>query len=107
MSTVGPHRDEVEIGLNGLPARTHASQGEQRTLALAMRLAAHRLVAERTESTPVLVLDDVLSELDPDRATALLANLPPGQIVITTASPLPPAAEPERIIEIASGAIVA
>ena len=107
VSTVGPHRDEVEIGLNGLPARTHASQGEQRTLALAMRLAAHRLVAERTDSTPVLVLDDVLSELDPDRATALLANLPPGQIVITTASPLPPAAEPERIIEIASGAIVA
>ena len=80
---------------------------EQDRLALAMRLAAHRLVAERTESTPVLVLDDVLSELDPDRATALLANLPPGQIVITTASPLPPAAEPERIIEIASGAIVA
>ena len=106
VSTVGPHRDEVEIGLNGLPARTHASQGEQRTLALAMRLAAHRLVAERTESTPVLVLDDVLSELDPDRATALLANLPPGQIVITTASPLPPAAEPERIIEIAAGAVV-
>ena len=106
VSTVGPHRDEIEIGLNGLPARTHASQGEQRTLALAMRLAAHRLVAERTDSTPVLVLDDVLSELDPDRATALLANLPPGQIVITTASPLPPAAAPERIIEIAAGAVV-
>ena len=106
VSTVGPHRDEIEIGLNGLPARTHASQGEQRTLALAMRLAAHRLVAERTDSTPVLVLDDVLSELDPDRATALLANLPPGQIVMTTASPLPPAAEPERIIEIAAGAVV-
>ena len=75
--------------LGGLPARTHASQGEQRTLALALRLAAHRLVAERTGSTPVLVLDDVLSELDPERATALLANLPPGQVVITSASPLP------------------
>ena len=100
VSTVGPHRDEVAIGLNGLPARTHASQGEQRTLALALRLAAHRLVAERTGSTPVLVLDDVLSELDPDRATALLANLPPGQVVITSALPLPPAAEPERIIQI-------
>jgi len=106
VSTVGPHRDELEIGLNGLPARTHASQGEQRTLALALRLAAHRLVAERTESTPVLVLDDVLSELDPDRATALLANLPDGQIVITTASPLPPAATPGRVIEISSGSIV-
>jgi DNA replication and repair protein RecF len=106
VSTVGPHRDEVDIGLNGLPARTHASQGEQRTLALALRLAAHRLVAERTESTPVLVLDDVLSELDPDRSTALLAHLPAGQVVITTASPLPPAASPERIIEIADGKVV-
>lgn len=106
VSTVGPHRDDVEIALAGLPARTHASQGEQRTLALAMRLAAHRLVAERTGSAPVLVLDDVLSELDPERATALLANLPPGQVVITTASPLPPAAKPERILEIRSGTVV-
>jgi len=107
VSTVGPQRDELAIGLNGLPARTHASQGEQRTLALAMRLAAHRLVAERTGSTPVLVLDDVLSELDPGRAMALLANLPPGQVVITSASPLPPGAKPERIIEIRSGTVVA
>ena len=106
VSTVGPHRDEVEIGLNGLPARTQASQGEQRTLALAMRLAAHRLVAERTGSTPVLVLDDVLSELDPHRAAALLANLPPGQVVITSALPLPPEATPERIIRIESGTVV-
>ena len=105
-STVGPHRDDVELGLNGMPARTHASQGEQRTLALALRLAAHRLVAERTGSSPVLVLDDVLSELDPGRATALLAHLPPGQVVITSASPLPAAAEPERVIEIAAGTVV-
>lgn len=106
VSTVGPHRDDVEIALAGMPARTHASQGEQRTLALAMRLAAHRLIAERTGSTPVLVLDDVLSELDPDRATALLANLPPGQVIITSASPLPDAARPERILEIRAGTVV-
>jgi DNA replication and repair protein RecF len=106
VSTVGPHRDDVAIGLNGLPARTHASQGEQRTLALALRLAAHRLVAERTGSTPVLVLDDVLSELDPQRATALLHHLPPGQVIITSASPLPPAANPERVIEIEAGTVV-
>ncbi len=106
LSTVGPHRDEVAIRLAGLPARTHASQGEQRTVALALRLAAHRLVAERTGSTPILVLDDVLSELDPDRATALLAHLPSGQIVITSASPLPDAARPERTIRIESGTVV-
>jgi DNA replication and repair protein RecF len=106
VSTVGPHRDDVEIGLGGMPARTHASQGEQRTLALALRLAAHRLVAERTGSVPVLVLDDVLSELDPERATALLANLPLGQVVITSASPLPPAAKPDRTLEIRAGTVV-
>ena len=88
VSTVGPHRDELVLTLDGLPARTHASQGEQRTLALALRLAAHRLVAERTGSTPVLVLDDVLSELDQRRARALLEHLPSGQVVITTANVL-------------------
>ena len=106
VSTVGPHRDDIELSLNGMPARTHASQGEQRTLALALRLAAHRLVAERTGSVPVLVLDDVLSELDPERSTALLANLPTGQVVITSASPLPPAAKPDRTLEITAGTVV-
>ena len=97
VSTVGPHRDEVALSIGGLPARTHASQGEQRTLALSLRLGAHRLVADRTGSTPVLVLDDVLSELDPGRATALLGHLPHGQVVITTASAVPAAARPDRV----------
>ncbi|TVR27321.1 MAG: DNA replication/repair protein RecF [Ilumatobacter sp.] len=105
VSTVGPHRDDLVLRLSGLPARTHASQGEQRTLALALRLAIHRLVAERTGSTPVLVLDDVLSELDPGRAEALLANLPVGQIVITSAGPLPAAAAPDRVLRIREGAV--
>jgi DNA replication and repair protein RecF len=106
VSTVGPHRDELMLTLDGLPVRTHASQGEQRTFALALRLAAHRLVAERTGSTPVLVLDDVLSELDPGRARALLEHLPPGQVVITTANPLPPAARPDRVLHIEAGAVI-
>jgi DNA replication and repair protein RecF len=106
VSTVGPHRDELEIALAGMPARTHASQGEQRTLALALRLAAHRLVADRAGSTPLLVLDDVLSELDPERAMALLEHLPAGQVVITSASPLPAAAKPDRVLEIAGGTVV-
>ncbi len=86
---VGPHRDEVELSLEGLPARTHASQGEQRTLALALRLAAHRLATERAGSPPVLLLDDVFSELDHARAGALLASVPPGQTLLTTAVPPP------------------
>jgi DNA replication and repair protein RecF len=105
-STVGPHRDELTLTLDDLPARTHASQGEQRTLALAMRLAAHRLVAERTGSTPVLVLDDVLSELDQWRARALLEHLPKGQVVITTANDLPTAARPDRVLHISAGTVI-
>ncbi len=106
VSTVGPHRDELVLAINGLPARTHASQGEQRTLALALRLGAHRLIAERTGSTPVLVLDDVLSELDGGRAAALLRHLPSGQVVITTAGNVPTAARSERTLRITAGAVV-
>jgi len=105
ISTVGPHRDDVEFALNGMPARTHSSQGEQRTLALALRLAAHRLAAEKTASAPVLVLDDVLSELDVERATALLEHLPAGQVVLTTASPLPAAAHPDATVRIEAGTV--
>lgn len=106
VSTVGPHRDELELRLNGMPARTHASQGEQRTLALALRLGAHRLVADRTGTAPVLVLDDVLSELDHGRAAALLRSLPPGQVIITTAGAVPAESTPDRIIRIAAGTVV-
>jgi len=106
VSTVGPHRDDVELMVNGMPARTHASQGEQRTLALALRLGAHRLVTERTGSAPVLILDDVLSELDAHRATALLRHLPLGQVVLTTASALPEAATPGATVRIVSGEVV-
>jgi DNA replication and repair protein RecF len=103
---VGPQRDDVELAIGSMPARTHASQGEQRTLALALRLGAHRLVSDRTGSAPVLVLDDVLSELDPGRSAALLANLPSGQVVLTTASVLPDAAHPDAVIRIDAGMVV-
>ena len=56
--------------------------------------------------TPLLILDDVLSELDPDRCSALLTHLPAGQVVITTASPLPESARPDRIIRIEAGQVV-
>ncbi len=105
-STVGPHRDDVEISLNGLPARTHASQGEQRSLALALRLGAHRLVADKVGTPPILILDDVLSELDSARAAALLANLPIGQVLITTASPLPSDARADRVLRVSNGTVL-
>jgi len=105
VSTVGPHRDDVELQIGGMPARTHASQGEQRSLALALRLASHRVLTDITGSPPVLLLDDVFSELDPDRSDALLSNLPAGQTLLTSASGLPPKASPELILHIRNGQI--
>ncbi len=100
ITTVGPHRDELELRLNRLAARTEASQGEQRTLSLALRLAAHRLITDTIGEPPLLLLDDVLSELDVDRADALLANLPSGQTVITSATELPNGTDPDRVLRL-------
>jgi DNA replication and repair protein RecF len=99
-NTVGPHRDDLMIELAGLEARTHASQGEQRCLALALRIGVHRLVEQRTELRPTLLLDDVFSELDPARSLALVAELPQGQSLLTTATPLPPGIEVARVTRI-------
>jgi DNA replication and repair protein RecF len=84
-TTVGPHRDEVALYLDRRDLRTRASQGEQRTVALALRLAAFDLLAERRRSAPVLVLDDVFSELDGARRARLVERLPRGQVFISTA----------------------
>lgn len=106
VTTVGPHRDEVVLSLGALPARTHASQGEQRSLALALRLAGHALVTETTGSAPVLLLDDVFSELDPQRTEALVAHLPTGQALLTTAGPLPAGVRPAATVRVDGGMIV-
>jgi DNA replication and repair protein RecF len=106
VSTVGPHRDELALTIDGLPARTHASQGEQRSLALALRLGAHAVVTDETGTPPVLLLDDVFSELDADRSHALLAHLPPGQALLTTAGVLPEGVTPELVVRVRDGRIV-
>lgn len=103
VTTVGPHRDELAVHLDGLPSRTHASQGEQRALALALRLGVHRLVTTRTGTPPVLLLDDVLSELDHDRSAALLAALPVGQTLISSATGLPAGVEADLVVDVAAG----
>ena len=91
----------------GAYSRTHASQGEQRTLALALRLAAHRVIADVVGTDPVLLLDDVFSELDPDRSRALVAALPIGaQTLITTAGSLPPGIQPACHLDVGQGRIV-
>ncbi len=103
VTTVGPHRDEIEVMLNDMPARTHASQGEQRSIALAFRLAGHELVRSSTGVAPLLILDDVFSELDDDRATALLVALPGGQTLLTSATDLPPQANADHVVRLGRG----
>ena len=113
VSLVGPHRDDLALTVSAMPARTHASQGEQRSLALALRLAAHAVVGEAVGEPPFLLLDDVFSELDATRSRALLDALAAtsfghtagGQAVLTTAEALPHGAEPELVVHIAGGRI--
>ena len=105
VTTVGPHRDELELWIGSLPSRTHASQGEQRSLTFAMRMAGHSLVTETIGVPPVLILDDVFSELDPVRSRALLDFIPASQTVLTTAGILPEGSTPELTITVADGRV--
>jgi len=107
LTLVGPHRDEWRLTIGGLESRTHASQGEQRSLALALRLGGHRVSAEVTGEDPVLLLDDVFSELDRSRAEALVASLPAGQTILTTAAAVPDGVEATCRLRVAGGRVEA
>ncbi|HUE69049.1 MAG TPA: hypothetical protein VMP38_12745, partial [Candidatus Acidoferrum sp.] len=92
-TTLGPHRDDLRVLLDGHDARSFASQGQQRTSVVSLKLAEARLIESRTGERPVLLLDDVLSELDGDRRAALLGEVAAGgQVIITSveAGPFPP-----------------
>ena len=82
---VGPHRDEVEFTINQTPARSYGSQGQQRTLVLALKLAELKLIEEVVGEPPLLLLDDVLAELDLNRQNQLLEAIQDRfQTLITT-----------------------
>ncbi len=100
---VGPHRDDVALAIGGMAARTHASRGEQRSLAFALRLGGHEIVTSARNQAPLLLLDDVFSDLDPGRSSRLVAQIPPGQAVLTTATQLPPAVAVARYFTVAAG----
>lgn len=71
----GPHRDDLTLQLNGLPLSAYGSQGQQRTAVLALKVAEYSVMHERSGEAPLLLLDDVLSELDTDRAAAFLEGV--------------------------------
>ena len=83
---MGPHRDDLLLNLAGRPAGVYGSEGQQRTLALALKLAQARLIESVSQKPPLLLLDDIFGELDVTRRNALLAALPAGsqQLITTT-----------------------
>ncbi len=88
-SVAGPHRDDVVLTLDGRSLSTYGSQGQQRTAVLALKLAEYATVRDRGGEAPLLLLDDVLSELDDERAAAFVAGLGGYEQVFLTAVTLP------------------
>ena len=85
--SVGPHRDDIAISLNGLDGRKFASQGQQRSVALAMKLAEAEMYKREKGEYPVMLLDDVLSELDRDRQRTLIRLTSGMQTLLTCTEP--------------------
>lgn len=106
-SLIGPHRDDVEITLGTAEARIYASQGEQRTIALALRMAEHDVVKEERGLHPVLLLDDVFSELD-DSRRGRLAEAVAGarQAIITATSHQGIPLEPAKVVALDEAQVV-
>jgi DNA replication and repair protein RecF len=108
LTQLGPHRDDVVVRLGRADARTAASRGEQRLVALALRLAVAVVVRRRHDDDPVLLLDDVLSELDREVGARLLAWLGrQGQVVFTATDAQPGATRLGAIWQVAAGRLEA
>lgn len=82
----GPHRDDLKIMINGIDVRKFGSQGQQRTAALSLKMAEIKLMEEETEEKPILILDDVFSELDDSRQNYLIRSLKGVQVFLTSTS---------------------
>ena len=86
-TSVGPHRDDIEIKIDGLSARSYGSQGQQRSAALSLKLSEAAMIKEFTSQQPVALLDDVMSELDENRQNYILNHIKDWQVFITCCDP--------------------
>jgi DNA replication and repair protein RecF len=103
---LGPHLDDVSIAAGTRDLRSFGSQGEQRTAVLALLLAEAELIEERRGEAPLLLLDDVLSELDPDRRRVLVGLLAgSGQTLITSTTMDALPGEPAQMLEVSPGEV--
>ena len=102
----GPHKDDLVARINGQPARQYASQGQTRTAALSLKLAERELFRDDTGQWPILLLDDVLSELDARRQDFVLRRITGGQVILTGCE-APDGSFPEgRTLHIVQGKLV-
>ena len=83
----GPHKDDFDVTLNGMSIKAFGSQGQTRTAAISLKLAQRTLMEKQSGETPILLLDDVLSELDPSRQDFVLNQITHGQVFITCCEP--------------------
>ena len=83
----GPHKDDFDITLSGMSVKSFGSQGQVRTGTISLKLAQRDLMASQTGELPILLLDDVLSELDPGRQDFVLNQITQGQVFITCCEP--------------------
>lgn len=102
----GPHRDDIGLALDGVSLSDYGSQGQQRTAVLALKIAEYAVLHERCGEAPLLLLDDVLSELDEERATALLAEIASYEQAFLTATHLPSKLEASAHVERVSAATI-
>jgi DNA replication and repair protein RecF len=106
LTGVGPHHDEVRITAGERDLRTHGSQGEQRVAVLALLLAEAELLAARHGVPPLLLLDDVLSELDGERRMALMTRIRSGsQVLVTSAATGALPGQPDQLLEVTPGRV--
>lgn len=87
MTLTGPHRDDIDININGVPARSFGSQGQKRSAAIALKLGEAEVIREYVGEKPVILLDDVMSELDSSRQDYILNHIKDKQVFITCCDP--------------------
>lgn len=106
LTAAGPHLDELRIAAAGRHLRIHGSQGEQRVAVLALLLAEAELLAEQREVAPLLLLDDVLSELDGERRAALMGRMrAASQVLVTAAASGALPGDPDQLLEVTPGRV--
>jgi DNA replication and repair protein RecF len=106
-TSLGPHLDDIVLEADGRDLRSFGSQGEQRLALLALLLAEAETIADRTGVPPLLLLDDVLSELDPERRRILAARVRgAGQALVTATDAAMLPAEPDQLLEVTPGEVM-